>query len=87
MKEKLSNSLQLLSDSVTELEQSFLAYKKVKSQDFSQEVEFYKENDEKNRIQIYNLKHSLLIEQSKVRRAIAEIHDLSISLKNKINKF
>ncbi|MBP3616090.1 MAG: hypothetical protein IKP65_01875 [Alphaproteobacteria bacterium] len=87
MKEKLSNSLQLLSDSVTELEQSFLAYKKVKSQDFSQEVEFYKENDEKNRIQIDNLKHSLLIEQSKVRRAIAEIHDLSISLKNKINKF
>ena len=45
-------------------------------------VEFYKENDEKNRIQIDNLKHSLLIEQSKVRRAIAEIHDLSISLKN-----
>ena len=87
MKEKLSNSLQLLSDSVTELEQSFLAYKKVKSQDFSQEVEFYKENDEKNSIQIDNLKHSLLIEQSKVRRAIAEIHDLSISLKNKINKF
>ncbi|MCR5506334.1 MAG: hypothetical protein K6F04_00620 [bacterium] len=87
MKEKLSNSLQLLSESVSELERSFELYKNSKSQNFEQEVEFYKQNDEKNRVEIDNLKHSLLVEQNKVRRAIGEIHDLSISLKNKINRF
>ena len=87
MKEKLSNSLQLLSDSVSELERSFELYKNSKTQNFDDEIRFYKENDEKNKVEIDNLKHSLLVEQSKVRRAIGEIHDLSISLKNKINKF
>ncbi|MBR1544431.1 MAG: hypothetical protein IJ638_00605 [Alphaproteobacteria bacterium] len=87
MKEKLSNSLQLLSDSVSELERSFELYKNSKSQNFEKEIDFYKQNDEKNRVEIDNLKHSLLVEQSKVKRAIGEIHDLSISLKNKMNKF
>jgi len=87
MKEKLSNSLQLLSDSVSELERNFELYRKANSQNFEKEVGFYKESDEKNKAEIDNLKHSLLIEQSKVRRAVAEIHDLSISLKNKINRF
>ncbi len=87
MKEKLSNSLQLLSDSVSELEQSFELYKNANSQNFDDELRFYKENDEKNRVEIDNLKHQLLVEQSKIRRVVGEIHDLSISLKNKINKF
>ncbi len=87
MKEKLSNSLQLLSESVSELERNFDVYKSTKLQNFDDEIRFYKENDEKNKVEIDNLKHSLLVEQSKVRRAIGEIHDLSISLKNKINKF
>ena len=87
MKEKLSNSLQLLSESVSELERSFELYKNSKSQNFEQEIEFYKQNDEKNRVEIDNLKHSLLVEQNKVKRAIGEIHDISISLKNKINRF
>ncbi len=87
MKEKLSDSLQLLSDAVSELEQNFESYKNTKSQNFDDEIDFYKRNDEKNKVEIDNLKHSLLVEQSKVRRAINEIHDLSISLKNKINKF
>ncbi len=87
MKEKLSDSLQLLSEAVSELERSIEACKNAKAQNFDEEVDFYKKNDEKNKVEIDNLKHSLLVEQSKVRRAINEIHDLSISLKNKINKF
>ncbi len=87
MKEKLSNSLQLLTESVSELERVLNIYKNTKSQNLDDEIKFYRENDEKNRVEIDNLKHSLLVEQSKVRRAIGEIHDLSISLKNKINNF
>ena len=86
MKEKLSNSLQLLSDSVAELEQSVQSYKDVNSKNLNDEIKIFKESDEKNKAEIDNLKHSLLVEQSKVRRVIGEIHDLSISLKNKINK-
>lgn len=87
MKEKLSNSLQLLTESVSELERVLETYKNTKYQNFDDEIKFYRENDEKNKVEIDNLKHSLLVEQSKVRRAIGEIHDLSISLKNKINNF
>lgn len=87
MKEKLKNSLQLLSNAVDELEQNFSLYKNVKSRKFEEELDFYKMKEEKIQVQLDNLRHSLAVEQDKVKRAVNGIKDLSISLKNKLNNF
>ena len=87
MKEKLKNSLQLLSDAVDELEQNFSLYKDFKSRKYEEELDFYKMKEEKVQAQIDNLGHSLAMEQDKVKRAVNGIKDLSITLKNKLNNF
>ena len=87
MKEKLKNSLQLLSDAIDELEQNFSLYKNAKSKQFEEELAFYKMKEEKVQAQIDNLRHSLAVEQDKVKRAVNSIKDLSITLKNKLNNF
>ncbi len=87
MKEKLKNSLQNLSNSVDELSQKILQFKTMKSKKSEEELEFYKMRDERFQAQVDNLRHSLAVEKDRVQRAVSEIKDLTISLKNKMNKF
>lgn len=87
MKEKLKNSLQLLFDAIDNLDSNISSFANLKSKKYEEELDFYKMKEEKIQVQMDNLRHNLAVEQDKVKRAVSQIKDLSISLKNKLNNF
>lgn len=87
MKEKLKNSLQLLSDAIDDLSGSISSYQAVRAQRYNAEVELYRAEQKKSLDEIARLRGAYESEHNKVVRALGEVKDLSISLKNKMNQF
>ncbi len=87
MKEKLKNSLQLLSDAIDDLSGSISSYQAVRAQRHNAEVELYRAEQKKSLDEIARLRGAYESEHNKVVRALGEVKDLSISLKNKMNQF
>lgn len=82
MKQKLTNSLILLSEAVEELSRNFSLYKnfKIASATMTDEESKLERSELNNKIN--ELKQSIMYEKDKNTRALEEIKELSVELKN-----
>ena len=84
MKQKLMNSLMILSEAVDELNRVFSLYKNVKREELGIKTDDFKAVQIKLQTEIDELKQSLMFERDKITRANEEIKALSVELKNNL---